>query len=70
MEIISSKENKKIKHIRGLLEKGSVRKKNGQFVVEGIKLVGEAIEYGEVLETVLSESLYNEIILEEVEKIL
>ena len=68
MEIISSKENKKIKYIRGLLEKGSVRKKNGQFVVEGIKLVGEAIEYGEVLETVLSESLYNEIILEDKSK--
>ena len=62
MEIISSKDNKKIKYIRSLLEKGSIRKKNRQFVVEGIKLVEEALEYGKVLEIVLAESLYKEII--------
>ena len=62
MEIISSKDNKKIKYIRSLLEKGSIRKKNRQFVVEGIKLVDEALEYGKVLEIVLAESLYKEII--------
>ena len=62
MEIISSKDNKKIKYIRSLLEKGNIRKKNHKFVVEGIKLVDEALEYGKVLEMVLAESLYKEII--------
>ena len=62
MDIISSKDNKKIKYIRSLLEKGSIRKKNRSFVVEGIKLVDEALEYGNVLEIVISESLYGEII--------
>ena len=63
MEIISSKDNKRIKYLRSLLEKGSARKKNRQFIVEGIKLVDEAIEYGKVCEIILSESLYEEIIL-------
>ena len=63
MEIISSKDNKRIKYIRSLLEKGSARKKNRQFIVEGIKLVDEALEYGKVCEIILSESLYEEIIL-------
>ena len=62
MEIISSKDNKRIKYIRSLLEKGSIRKKNHSFVVEGIKLVDEALEYGRVLEIVISESRYEEII--------
>ena len=62
MEIISSKDNKKIKYIRSLMEKGSIRKKSKAFVVEGIKLVDEALEYGKVLEVVCSESLYDEII--------
>lgn len=61
MEIISSKDNKKIKYIRSLLEKNSIRKKNKVFVVEGIKLVNEALEYGRVEDIVLSESLYKEI---------
>ena len=62
MEIISSKDNKKIKYLRSLLEKGSARKKNRQFIVEGIKLVDEALVYGKVCEIILSESLYKEII--------
>lgn len=62
MEIISSKDNKKIKYIRSLFEKGSIRKKSKTFVVEGIKLVDEALEYGKVLEVVCTESLYDEII--------
>ena len=62
MEIISSKDNKKIRYIRSLLEKGNIRKKSKAFVVEGIKLVDEALEYGKVLEVVCSESLYDEII--------
>lgn len=62
MEIISSKDNKRVKYIRSLLEKGSIRKKNESFVVEGVKLVDEAFEYGRVLETVISENLYNEIV--------
>ena len=62
MEIISSKDNKKIKYLRSLLEKGSARKKNRQFIVEGIKLVDEALVYGKVCEIILSESLYEEII--------
>lgn len=65
MEIISSKDNKKIKYIRSLLEKGSIRKKNKTFVVEGIKLVSEALRYGRVKEMVLSESIYKEIISED-----
>lgn len=63
MEIISSKDNKKIKYLRSLLEKGSARKKNRQFIVEGIKLVDEALVYGKVCEIIISESLYEEIIL-------
>ena len=62
MEIISSKDNKKIKYIRSLMEKGSIRKKDKAFVVEGIKLVDEALEYGKVLEVVCAESLYDELI--------
>lgn len=62
MEIISSKDNKRIKYIRSLLEKGSIRKKNHSFVVEGIKLVDEALEYGNVLDIIVSESLYEEIV--------
>lgn len=62
MEIISSKDNKRIKYIRGLLEKGNIRKKNHQFVVEGIKLVDEALEYGKVLEIICAVSLYDELI--------
>ena len=62
MEIISSKDNKKIRYIRSLLEKGNIRKKSKAFVAEGIKLVDEALEYGKVLEVVCSESLYDEII--------
>ena len=61
MEIISSKDNKRIKYIRSLLEKGSIRKKDKAFVVEGIKLTDEALEYGKVLEVVCSGSLYDEI---------
>lgn len=64
MEIISSKDNKKIKYLRSLLEKGSARKKNRQFIVEGIKLVDEALVYGKVCEIIISESLYKEIILD------
>ena len=62
MEIISSKDNKRIKYIRSLLEKGGIRKKNHSFVVEGIKLVDEALEYGNVLDMIVSESLYHEIV--------
>ena len=62
MEIISSKDNKRIKYIRSLLEKGSIRKKNHSFVVEGIKLVDEALEYGGVLDIIASKSLYEEIV--------
>ena len=62
MEIISSKDNKKIKYIRSLLEKGNIRKKDKAFVVEGIKLTDEALEYGKVLEVVCAVSLYDEII--------
>lgn len=62
MEIISSKDNKRIKYLRSLLEKGSARKKNRQFIVEGIKLVDEALVYGKVCEIIISESIYEEII--------
>ena len=62
MEIISSKDNKRIKYIRSLLEKGGIRKKNHSFVVEGIKLVDEALEYGNVLDIIVSEALYEEIV--------
>ena len=62
MEIISSKDNKRIKYIRSLLEKSGIRKKNHSFVVEGIKLVDEALEYGNVLDIIVSKSLYEEIV--------
>lgn len=62
MEIISSKDNKKIKYIRSLMEKGSIRKKDKAFVVEGIKLTDEALECGKVVEIVCAKSLYDELI--------
>ncbi len=61
MEIISSRENKKIKFVRNLLEKGSFRKKNNCFVAEGIKLVLEALEFGNVTLVMCAESLFDEI---------
>lgn len=61
MGIISSKDNKYIKYIKNLLSKSNTREKERSFVVEGIKLVNEALEYAEVLDVVCAESLYNEV---------
>lgn len=56
---ITSKDNKKIKNIRGLLEKTSHRKKQKEFIVEGIKMVNEALTLELVLEVFVSESFYS-----------
>lgn len=62
MEVVKSRDNKRVKYIRSLLEKNSIRKKENRFVVEGIKLADEALEYGKVIEIAFAESLYNDII--------
>lgn len=56
---ITAKDNKKIKMIRGLLEKPSHRKKEKAFIVEGIKMVNEALALQLVLEIFESESFYS-----------
>ena len=43
MNVISSKDNELIKHIKGLKEKKK-RDESNEFVIEGVKLIGEAIE--------------------------
>ena len=43
MQIITSKDNELVKNIKKLKEK-KYRDENNQFIVEGIKLVAEAIE--------------------------
>lgn len=61
MEIIKSKSNKKLSFIRELMEKPKERKRRGVFIVEGIKMVKEALELGLVEELYLSQSFYNKI---------
>lgn len=57
MEIITAKTNKRVAFIRSLLEKSKERKKHNSFVIEGIKMVNEALSLGLLDEVFLSESL-------------
>lgn len=52
MQVISSKENENIKNIRKLKEK-KYRDLNGEYIVEGIKLVKEAIEENVDIKTIV-----------------
>ena len=43
MQIISSKDNEIVKHIKKLKDK-KFRDQNNEYIIEGIKIVGEAIQ--------------------------
>ncbi|MDO5520399.1 MAG: RNA methyltransferase [bacterium] len=53
--MISSSSNAKVKQVVLLKKKAKARKEKGAFLVEGIKMVEEAFEYG-ILEAYISES--------------
>lgn len=46
MEMIKSKDNKKLKNLRLLIEKASERRKQALFITEGLKMVNEAMSLG------------------------
>ena len=46
MELISSKENKKIKYLNKLISSASFRREEGVFAAEGLRLCGDAIKSG------------------------
>ena len=50
---ITSKDNETIKHIRKLKEK-KYRDEYGEYVIEGIKLINEAIEENAKIKTILT----------------
>ncbi|MDO5294648.1 MAG: RNA methyltransferase [bacterium] len=58
--MISSSSNAKVKQVVLLKKKGKARKEKGAFLVEGIKMVEEAYEYG-ILEAYVSESAEEEL---------
>ena len=45
-EYIQSKDNPKLKLVRGLLEQASLRKKNAQTVLEGAHLIESFLQHG------------------------
>lgn len=53
--MISSASNAKVKQVVQMKKKGKVRRERGAFLVEGIKMVEEAIQYG-ILEAYVMES--------------
>lgn len=55
--MISSNSNGKVKHVIALKKKAKLRKEEGLFLVEGIKMVEEAMAYG-IVETYISETGY------------
>ena len=57
-KIISSKKNLQVKNISQLIKSSKHRKKQGQYVVEGIKMVEEAVDEGLVFKVYASESFY------------
>lgn len=57
MEVIKAKQNKRAAFIRSLMEKGKERKKQGLFIVEGIKMVNEALRLKLANEVIISEQL-------------
>lgn len=58
--MISSSSNAKVKQVIQLKKKGKARREKGAFLVEGIKMVEEAYEYG-ILEAYISESAEEEL---------
>lgn len=57
MELISSKENKRIKYLKKLLSSASFRREEGVFVAEGLRLCSDALKSGaEVVSAYYSES--------------
>lgn len=57
MEIISSKENKKIKYLKKLLSSASFRRQEGVFAAEGLRLCSDALQSGaQVVSAYFSES--------------
>lgn len=57
MDIISSKENKKIKYLKKLSSSAAFRKEEGVFVAEGLRLCSDALKSGaEVVSSYFSES--------------
>lgn len=62
--MISSNSNSKVKNIIQLKKKSKARKEQGVFLVEGIKMVQEAKEYG-IQEAYVMESFYQELIHKE-----
>ena len=57
MELISSKENKKIKYLKKLSSSASYRREEGVFVAEGLRLCSDALRSGaEVVSACFSES--------------
>lgn len=56
--MISSTSNAKVKNVIQLKKKGKLRKEQGVFLVEGIKMVKEAKQYGQLEEVFVMESFY------------
>lgn len=57
MELISSKENKRIKYLKKLLSSASFRRQEGVFIAEGLRLCSDALLSGaQVLSAYFSES--------------
>ena len=52
MQVITSKDNELVKNIKKLKEK-KFRDNNNQFIIEGIKLVAEAIEEKADIENII-----------------
>lgn len=66
-EMITSKENTLIKHIKSLSQK-KFRDNNKEYIVEGKKMVQEAIEYGEeITKIIICDELYTRNIEENTE---
>ncbi len=57
MELISSKENKRIKYIKKLLSSSSFRRSEGAFIAEGLRLCADALDSGaDISQAYFSES--------------
>jgi len=58
--MITSSQNAKIKHLRALLGRAKERREAGMFVVEGVRLIEEAVKGDWRFETVLYDASLNE----------
>lgn len=60
MKIITAKDNSNIKHISKLIKSASYRKECKQFVIEGVRLCGDALESNvEIVTVVVSQQCLN-----------